>query len=149
MKATEFKTTDAVLTARMWVLPILYLNERGIESFVFPNGDLISTHVQRFSRISIQSAGRTAPKQTATMSVQIHGVLIEHDSFAEFVERNTSTTITNDRVSWIGTVYMKYNRFALTKVAWNSSTYRYGEIRRHRRKCKRKKIPRLCLQQHK
>lgn len=91
--------------------------ERGIEFFVFPNGDF------DFNTRPSDSHGefyfRGAGKKGAVARGPInYGVLIEHDSFGR-VRRVGNTFINydiNDRVTRIGTVYMKYNRFALTQV---------------------------------
>ena len=99
-------------------------NERGIEFFVFPNGDF------DFNTRPSDSQGefyfRGAGKKGAEIQNRgsqgrgpiNYGVLIEHDSFGR-VRRVGNTFINydyNDRVTRIGSVYMKYNRFALTQI---------------------------------
>jgi len=106
--------------------------ERGIEFFVFPNGDF------DFNTRPQDSQGsyfyKTAGKRGATVSArrQInYGVLIEHDSFGR-VRRIGNTFINydnRDRVNRIGSVYMRYNRMALTQIGGMQIVYnRRGEI---------------------
>lgn len=98
--------------------PIKFM-ERGIEFYVFPNGDF------DFNTRPQDSHGdyhyKTAGKR-GTVIVDRHpvnyGVKIEHDAFGRV--RRVGNTFINydafDRVSRIGTVYMRYNRFALTQI---------------------------------
>ena len=112
--------------------------ERGIEFFVFPNGDFdFNTRPQdsqgdyfyrganKKGEKNLQRGGHDGPVN--------FGTLIEHDSFGR-VRRVGNTFInydTRDRVSRIGTVYMKYNRFALAQIGGMRLEYnRYGEITR-------------------
>jgi len=106
--------------------------ERGIEFFVFPNGEF------DFNTRPEDSQGdyyfKTAGKRTTTVErgrPVNYGVLIEHDSFGR-VRRIGNTFInydSRDRVSRIGTVYMKYNRFALTQIGGMRIVYnRRGDI---------------------
>jgi len=111
--------------------PISFV-ERGIEFFVFPNGDF------DFNTRPDDSQGdymfRTAGKRsTAAVSRRPinYGVLIEHDSFGRV--RRIGNTFINydamDRVRRIGSVYMTYNRFALTQIGGMRIVYdRRGEI---------------------
>lgn len=106
--------------------------ERGIEFFVFANGDF------DFNTRPNDSQGdyhyRLAGKRTADVNRRNpvnYGVLVEHDSFGR-VRRVGNTFInydSQDRVNRIGTVYMRYNRFALTQVGGLRIVYnRRGEI---------------------
>lgn len=106
--------------------------ERGIEFFVFPNGEF------DFNTRPDDSQGdyyfKTAGKRTLTVErgrPVNYGTLIEHDSFGR-VRRIGNTFInydSRDRVSRIGTVYMKYNRIALTQVGGLQIVYnRRGDI---------------------
>jgi hypothetical protein len=98
--------------------PISFI-ERGIEFFVFPNGDF------DFNTRPDDSQGdyfyRTAGRKgtvTASRRPVNYGVRIEHDSFGR-VRRVGNTFINydyNDRVSRIGSIYMRYNRFALAQI---------------------------------
>ena len=93
--------------------------ERGIEFFVFPNGEF------DFNTRPEDSQGdyyfKTAGKKRTTLErgrPVNYGTLIEHDSFGR-VRRIGNTFInydSRDRVNRIGTVYMRYNRFALTQI---------------------------------
>ena len=106
--------------------------ERGIDFFVFPNGEF------DFNTRPDDSEGdyyfKTAGKRTSTAQrggPVNYGTLIEHDSFGR-VRRIGNTFInydSRDRVNRIGTVYMKYNRFALTQVGGLKIFYnRRGDI---------------------
>ena len=111
--------------------PISFV-ERGIEFFVFPNGDF------DFNTRPQDSQGdyfyRTAGKKSADVSLRRpvnYGVLIEHDSFGR-VRRIGNTFINydhRDRVYRIGSVYMRYNRFALSQIGGMQLVYNHrGEI---------------------
>ena len=106
--------------------------ERGIEFFVFPNGDF------DFNTRPDDSQGdyfyKTAGKRGAVTTERItpnYGTRIEHDSFGR-VRRVGNTFInydSRDRVSRIGTVYMKYNRTALAQIGGMRIVYNHrGEI---------------------
>lgn len=107
-------------------------NERGIEFFVFLNGDF------DFNTRPQDSQGdyfyKTAGRRSSVVVTRNHvnyGVLIEHDSFGR-VRRIGNTFInydSRDRVNRIGNVYMRYNRFALTQIGGMQIIYnRRGEI---------------------
>lgn len=111
--------------------PISFV-ERGIEFFVFPNGDF------DFNTRPQDSQGgyfyKTAGKRGADAKARgtfNYGVRIEHDSFGR-VRRVGNTFInydSRDRVSRIGSVYMRYNRFALTQIGGMQIVYnRRGDI---------------------
>ena len=98
--------------------PISFV-ERGIEFFVFPNGDF------DFNTRPNDSQGdyfyRKANNRGASAQARGNGnfgTLIEHDSFGRV--RRVGNTFINydnrDRISRIGSVYMKYNRFALSQI---------------------------------
>ena len=109
----------------------IQFSERGIEFFVFANGEF------DFNTRPVDSQGqyyyKTAGRRSAEVSRQPanYGVRIEHDSFGR-VRRIGNTFINydfQDRVNRIGSVYMKYNRFALTNVGGLQIIYnRFGEI---------------------
>lgn len=110
--------------------PITFM-ERGIEFFVFPNGDF------DFNTRPDDVAGsyyfrKANTKETARGSRPVnYGVLIEFDSFGR-VRRVGNTFInydSRDRVNRIGSVFMSYNRFALTQIGGLRIIYnRFGEI---------------------
>jgi hypothetical protein len=106
--------------------PISFI-ERGIEFFVFSNGDFdFNTRPQdsQGSTYFYKTAGKRASAASVRRPVN-YGVLIEHDSFGR-VRRVGNTFINydgNDRVSRIGTVYLKYNRFGLTQIGGMRITY--------------------------
>lgn len=135
MKASELNFTgDENRNRFSFDEPISFV-ERGIEFFVFPNGDF------DFNTRPDDSEGtyffRGAGKKGNDKMMERggrpvnYGTLIQHDSFGR-VRRVGNTFInydTRDRVSRIGTVYMRYNRFALTQIGGLRITYnRFGEI---------------------
>lgn len=105
--------------------------ERGIEFFVFPNGEF------DFNTRPNDSQGdyyyKTAGKRTVTQERRPmnYGTRIEFDSFGRV--RRVGNTFINydnrDRVSRIGSIYMKYNRTALAQIGGMRIIYnRNGEI---------------------
>lgn len=105
--------------------------ERGIEFFVFPNGEF------DFNTRPNDSEGdyyyKTAGKRTVTQERRPtnYGTRIEFDSFGRV--RRVGNTFINydnrDRVSRIGSIYMKYNRTALAQIGGMRIIYnRNGEI---------------------
>ena len=104
--------------------------ERGIEFFVFPNGDF------DFNSRPNDSDGdyhyKTAGRRSVEARIPInYGVRIEHDVFGR-VRRVGNTFINydfSDRVSRIGSVFMRYNRFAISQIGGMQIIYnRRGEI---------------------
>jgi hypothetical protein len=112
--------------------PISFM-ERGIEFFVFPNGDF------DFNTRSDDSQGNYQFKTAGRRSTEVnrgnrpvnYGVLIEQDSFGR-VRRVGNTFINydySDRVTRIGTVYLQYNRFALDQIGNMRLIYnKHGQI---------------------
>ena len=109
--------------------PIAFF-ERGIEFFVFPNGDF------DFNSRPQDSNGNYHYKTAGRRSVEAripfnYGVRIEHDSFGR-VRRVGNTFINydfNNRVSRIGSVFMRYNRFAIAQIGGMQIIYnRRGQI---------------------
>lgn len=111
--------------------------ERGIEFFVFPNGDFDfntrpnDSHGEFYFRGAGKKGADIQNRSANARGPVNYGVLIEHDSFGR-VRRVGNTFINydfNDRVTRIGTVYMKYNRFALAQVGGLRIIYdRRGDI---------------------
>lgn len=115
--------------------PIVF-TERGIEFFVFANGDFdFNTRPDDTQGgYYFKSAGKKGADKTTSRGGRgpvNYGVIVEQDSFGR-VRRVGNTFINydfNDRVSRIGSVFMKYNRFALTQVGGLRIVYnRFGEI---------------------
>ncbi|RKS02708.1 hypothetical protein C8C84_2433 [Flavobacterium sp. 102] len=112
--------------------PISFV-ERGIEFFVFPNGDFdFNTRPQDSQGdYFYKTAGKRGTKTSSARGPVNYGTRIEHDSFGR-VRRVGNTFInydSRDRVSRIGTVYMKYNRHALTQIGGLQIVYdRRGDI---------------------
>ncbi len=108
----------------------IQFNERGIDFFVFPNGefDFNTRPNDSNGNFFYKTAGRRA---TITIASQNFGTLIEQDNFGRV--RRVGNTFINydmqDRVSRIGSVYMRYNRFALIQIGGLRLMYnRYGEL---------------------
>jgi hypothetical protein len=129
--ASELRTiTDDFTTTRYSFDEPISFTERGIEFFVFPNGEF------DFNTRPDDSNGdfnyRKAGQKTAERCNPTNfGVVIEQDSFGR-VRRVGNTFINydySDRVSRIGSIYMKYNRFALAQIGGMKLVYnRQGEI---------------------
>ena len=107
--------------------------ERGIEFFVFPNGEFdFNTRPDDNSQgdYFYKTAGKRGASTQARKSGN-YGVRIEQDSYGR-VRRVGNTFInydSRDRVSRIGTVYMKYNRTALAQIGGMRIVYNHrGEI---------------------
>lgn len=111
--------------------PITFV-ERGIEFFVFPNGefDFNTRPEDSEGDYFYKTAGRRGAVSQARGPIN-YGTRIEHDSFGR-VRRIGNTFInydSRDRVNRIGTVYMRYNRFALTQIGGMQIVYnRRGDI---------------------
>ena len=102
--------------------PIVFM-ERGIEFFVFLNGDFdFNTRPQDSEGGIFYRRGGTRGNTTLAVN---YGVRIEHDSFGR-VRRVGNTFINYDnrnRVSRIGSVFMRYNRFALSQIGGMQIVY--------------------------
>ncbi|MBC7523275.1 MAG: hypothetical protein H7239_02395 [Flavobacterium sp.] len=113
--------------------PITF-TERGIEFFVFLNGDFDFNTRPEDSQGDYQykQAGRrTADANRGNNIPENYGVLIERDGFGRV--RRVGNTFINydfqDRVTRIGSIYMRYNRFNLAQVGGLQIVYnRFGEI---------------------
>ncbi|MGV3696674.1 hypothetical protein [Flavobacterium sp.] len=122
---------DEMKTRYSFDEPISFM-ERGIEFFVFPNGefDFNTRPDDSQGDYYYKTAGKRGTATTARRPVN-YGVRIEHDSFGR-VRRIGNTFINydnRDRVSRIGSIYMKYNRTALAQIGGMRIVYnRRGEI---------------------
>lgn len=132
VNATEVNTFGEERRARYSFDEPISFVERGIEFFVFPNGDFdFNTRPQDSQGgYFYKTAGKRGADATARGTFN-YGVRIEHDSFGR-VRRVGNTFInydSRDRVSRIGSVYMRYNRFALTQIGGLQIIYnRRGDI---------------------
>lgn len=136
VKASELNFTDDQDRTRFSFEEPISFEERGIEFFVFPNGDFDfntrpdDSHGDYFFRGAGKKGSDKAVANRGGRPVN-YGTLIEHDSFGR-VRRVGNTFInydSRDRVSRIGTVYMRYNRFALAQIGGMHITYNhFGEI---------------------
>jgi hypothetical protein len=132
-KASELKSTDEKRITRINFDEPLSFTERGIEFFVFPNGDFDFNTRPNDSEgdYFFKSAGRRSSEVSRNNRPLNYGTLIEHDSFGRV--RRVGNTFINydnkDRVSRIGTVYMRYNRFALVQIGGMQILYnKRGDI---------------------
>jgi hypothetical protein len=127
----SFEMMD-VTTGRFSFDEPISFTERGIEFFVFPNGDFDFNTRPNDSQgdYFFRGAGKKGNVTLNRGGVNF-GVLIEHDSFGR-VRRVGNTFINydfSDRVSRIGSIYMKYNRFALAQIGGLRIIYdRRGDI---------------------
>ena len=132
-KASEIHFTDDETRTRFSFDEPISFTERGIEFFVFPNGefDFNTRPDDTQGDYFFKGAGKKENKTIQRGGPVNFGTLIEQDSFGR-VRRVGNTFInydTRDRVSRIGSVYMRYNRFALTQIGGLSIEYnRFGEI---------------------
>ncbi len=102
----------------------IYFNERGIDFFVFPNGEFdFNTEPNTDGDIIYRKGRRNCNSNV--------GVLIEHDNQGR-VRRIGNVFLNYDfqnRIKRIGSIYMKYNRFALTQIGGMKLIYNYhGEL---------------------
>ena len=100
--------------------PIMFM-ERGIEFYVFPNGEFDFNTRPSGPRRTVVNTTYGAPGVRTTTTYYgpaNYGVRIEHDNFGR-VRRVGNVFINYDgynRVKRVGSVYMRYNSFALTQV---------------------------------
>ena len=135
--ASELRTiTDDFTTTRYSHDEPISFNERGIEFFVFANGefDFNTRPDDSQGDYFFKGAGKKVADKTTSRGERgpvNYGVIVEQDSFGR-VRRVGNTFINydfNDRVSRIGSVFMRYNRFALAQVGGLKIIYnRFGEI---------------------
>lgn len=120
---SEFDRTRGGAVHYMDAEPIAFV-ERGIEFFVFLNGDFdFNTRPDDSHGGFFYRRGATA-RGNAPIAIN-YGVKIEHDSFGR-VRRVGNTFINYDRfnrVNRIGTVYMRYNNFGLTQIGGMQIAY--------------------------
>lgn len=108
-------------------------NERGIEFYVFPNGDFdFNTRPDATTNggYYFKGAGKRGSKMD-DRGLANYGVRIERDYFGRI--RRVGNTFINydafDRVNRIGTVFMRYNSFALSQIGGLRIVYnRRGDI---------------------
>jgi len=118
LNATEVRNTSIENSMSFNFDEPISFNERGIEFFVFLNGefDFNTRPDDSEGDYFYKTAGKRGNGQEKrTMN---YGTRIEHDSFGR-VRRVGNTFInydSRDRVSRIGSVYMRYNRVGLTQI---------------------------------
>ena len=113
--------------------PIVFV-ERGIEFFVFPDGQFDFNTRPSTRDFYYKNGRRTTFNKTygaRNNKATNYGIKIEHDYFGR-VRRVGNVFINydaNDRIKRIGSVYMAYNRFALEQVGGLKIVYnRKGQI---------------------
>jgi hypothetical protein len=114
--------------------PIVFV-ERGIEFYVFPNGEFdfntVRTATPNRPRGNSFNSTFGAPNVHSYNSHRNNGVRIEHDHFGR-VRKIGNVFINYDafgRIKRAGSVYMRYNSFALTQVGNLRIVYnRRGQI---------------------
>ncbi len=115
--------------------PIVF-TERGVEFFVFPDGQFDfntrpSTGADMYYKPSRRSAVNKTYGAPASFRNGNYGVKVEHDNMGR-VRRIGNVMInydSNDRIKRVGSVYMTYNRYALEQVGGLQIIYnRRGQI---------------------
>jgi hypothetical protein len=115
--------------------PIVF-TERGVEFFVFPDGQFDfntrpSTGADMYYKPSRTSAVNRTYGAPASFRKGNYGVRVEHDNMGR-VRRIGNVMINydaNDRIKRVGSVYMMYNRYALEQVGGLQIIYnRRGQI---------------------
>jgi hypothetical protein len=114
--------------------PIVF-TERGIEFFVFPDGQFDFNTSPSTGDMYYKSGRRNGPNKTygnpASVRNRNYGVKVEHDNMGR-VRRIGNVFVNydaNDRIKRVGSVYMTYNRYALTQVGGLQIIYnRRGQI---------------------
>jgi hypothetical protein len=115
--------------------PIVF-TERGVEFFVFPDGQFdFNTRPSTGGDMYYKSARSSAVNRTygapSNFRNENYGVKVEHDNMGR-VRRIGNVFInydSNDRIKRVGSVYMTYNRYALEQVGGLQIIYnRRGQI---------------------
>lgn len=131
--ATERNNTKSPVDFRN-ADPIVF-TERGIEFFVFPDGQFDFNTTPSTGDMYYKSGKRNGPNKTygtpASVRNRNYGIKVEHDNMGR-VRRIGNVFMNydaNDRIKRVGSVYMTYNRYALTQVGGLQIIYnRRGEI---------------------
>jgi len=129
--SVSIRNTDEVYNRFNQEEPIAFF-EKGIEFFVFPNGEFdFNTRPQDSQGDYYYKTVTTSRTATSERRTQNYGVRIEHDSFGRI--RRVGNTFINydnrDRVSRIGSVFMRYNRWAIIQIGGMQLVYnRRGEL---------------------
>jgi hypothetical protein len=106
-------------------------NERGIQFYVFANGEFDFNTRPDESQGGYYYKNAGSRLSNPNRCDQNYGVLIENDSYGR-IRRIGNTFINydfNNRVTRIGSVFLRYNRFALVQVGGLQLIYnRFGEL---------------------
>ena len=113
----------------------LVFTERGVEFFVFPDGQFDFNTRPSTGDMYYKSTRSSAVNRTygapASFRNKNYGVKVEHDNMGR-VRRIGNVMINydaNDRIKRVGSVYMTYNRYALEQVGGLQIIYnRRGQI---------------------
>lgn len=96
----------------------IQFTERGVEFFIFPDGQFDFNTAPSYSDTYYKAANRGAVNRNYGVPRANGGVRVEHDAFGRV--RRVGNVFINydafDRIKRIGSVYMTYNRFALAHV---------------------------------
>ena len=110
----------------------IQFSERGIDFFVFPNGefDFNTRPEDSNGDYYFKTAGRRSVEANNN-NFENFGVRIERDNFGRI--RRIGNTFINydfqDRVSRIGSVFLRYNRFTLVQIGGLQLVYnQFGEL---------------------
>ena len=134
-KASEINNFSGLisgLTSRFNQDEPIQFSERGIDFFVFPNGqfDFNTRPNDSNGDYYFKTAGRRNPAVNNQQSGN-YGVRIEQDNFGRI--RRIGNTFINydfqDRVARIGSIFLSYNRFSLIQIGGLQLVYnRFGEL---------------------
>lgn len=134
-KASEINNFSGLIketTARFNQDEPIQFSERGIDFFVFPNGqfDFNTRPNDNNGDYYFKTAGRRN-QEVNNPQAQNYGVRIEQDNFGRI--RRIGNTFINydfqDRVARIGSIFLRYNRFALIQIGGLQLVYnRFGEL---------------------
>jgi hypothetical protein len=109
----------------------IQFTERGIEFFIFPDGQFDFNTVPSQGENYYRTGRRDNNATYGSPNTINLGIRIEHDNFGR-IRRIGNVFINydfNDRIKRIGSVYMTYNRFALSQVGGLKIVYnRRGQI---------------------
>ncbi len=139
LTATQIKASEIInfhgsdlITNRFNADEPIQFSERGIDFFVFQNGefDFKTRTDDNNGDYYFKTAGRRSAKVNNN-NFENFGVRIERDNFGRI--RRIGNTFINydfqDRVSRIGSVFLRYNRFALVQIGGLQLVYnRFGEL---------------------
>ncbi len=134
-QASEIINSGAGFTSRFSFDEPIAFNERGVEFFIFPNGEFDFNTAQTAQTITTNTYYRYGRRNTINATYGAPGVnvgtRIEHDQTGK-IRRIGNVFLNYDnagRIKRIGSVYMIYNNGALTQIGGMRITYnRRGNV---------------------